>query len=109
MFFGSLLIVFLHDGVLKYMIDEDNETERQKAFMQNVNAEGREFDPSYAGNYQPIKPTLPEVAPKEEVKSSLADYSKEVKGGDEPDDNLTNQINNLMSTKPKAFGGNPFM
>lgn len=59
MFFGSLLIVFLHDGVIKYLFEEEHQEKRNEVFMQNTTAEGRDFDPVYSTNYKPIKPNLP--------------------------------------------------
>jgi hypothetical protein len=57
MFFGSLLVIFLHDGVLRYLIDDENQNLKAEAFMQNTTSGGREYDPSYGGLYKPVNPT----------------------------------------------------
>ncbi len=56
MLFGSLLIVFLHDGVIKYMNDEKLEAAASSSFMQNTTMEGRQYDPAYGSTYKLINP-----------------------------------------------------
>lgn len=56
MCFGSLLIIFLHDGVLKYMMEEQFTTRDSEHFMQNTTMQGRISDPSYSDLYKPISP-----------------------------------------------------
>ncbi len=62
MLFGTMMIVFLHDGVIKYMIEEEYVTKDNEYFMQNTTIEGRKADPSYSSIYKPISP-LSQVAP----------------------------------------------
>jgi hypothetical protein len=57
MTFGSLLIIFLHDGVLKYMLEEEEEAKQAEYFMQNTTMEGRVADPAYGAMYKTISPT----------------------------------------------------
>lgn len=56
MFFGSLLFIFLHDGVVRYMTEEAHNEQQSVAFMQNITQTGRTADPSYATMYKPIVP-----------------------------------------------------
>jgi hypothetical protein len=56
MLFGSMLIVFLHDGVIKYMNDEKLEAAASSSFMQNTTMEGRQYDPAYGSTYKLINP-----------------------------------------------------
>lgn len=56
MFFGSLLVIFLHDGVVRYLAEEDRNEKQADAFMQNITQTGRTADPSYASMYKPIAP-----------------------------------------------------
>ncbi len=62
MFFGTMLIVFLHDGVIKYIIEEEYTEKDNEYFMQNTTLEGRRADPSYSGMYKIVSPLAP-VAP----------------------------------------------
>ena len=54
---GTLLVIFLHDGVLKYMMEEESAEDDADAFMQNTTMGGRQADPSYGMMYQQIAPT----------------------------------------------------
>lgn len=55
MFLSSLLIVFLHDGVMKFLAEEkDNELETTQ-FMQNTTLEGRANDPAYQNLYKKVQ------------------------------------------------------
>lgn len=56
MFFGSLLVIFLHDGVVRYITEESHNEKQAEAFMQNITQTGRVADPSYASMYKPIIP-----------------------------------------------------
>ncbi len=58
MFFSSLLVIFLHDGVIKYMMEEDLTSKDSEDFMRNTTMQGRLSDPSYAQMYKPIQPTI---------------------------------------------------
>jgi hypothetical protein len=53
---STLLIIFLHDGVLKYMMEEEQESESSESFMRNTTMEGRLSDPSYGSTYQMVNP-----------------------------------------------------
>ena len=57
MFASSLLVIFLHDGVVRYMYEEEKEAHVSEAFMQNITMIGRENDPSYGSMYKTIDPT----------------------------------------------------
>lgn len=59
MFFGTLLIVFLHDGIIKYMMEEEFTTKDNEYFMQNTTMQGRVADPSYSSMYKPVPPQAP--------------------------------------------------
>jgi hypothetical protein len=63
MLFGSLLIIFLHDGVIKYMMEEEFSNKDSEEFMRNTTMQGRMSDPSYAQLYKPIQPKLQETQP----------------------------------------------
>ncbi len=69
MFFGTLLVIFLHDGVVKYMMEENFSARDAEAFMQNTTMQGRTMDPSYADMYRPIAPQY--VAPPPVVQTPL--------------------------------------
>lgn len=56
MFFGSLLVIFLHDSVVRFMMEEEYNEKQSEAFMQNITQTGRVADPSYAALYKPIVP-----------------------------------------------------
>ena len=53
---GSLLIIFLHDGVIKYMMEEEYSDKDSEEFMRNTTMQGRLADPAYAQMYKPIQP-----------------------------------------------------
>ena len=57
MFFTTLLIVFLHDSVLKYVFEEESTVSSNDDFMRGVNLSGK--NPVYS--YESVKPTLDEV------------------------------------------------
>jgi hypothetical protein len=57
MFIGSLFIVFLHDGVIRHLYDEENAQDKSDTFLQGATIEGRSKDPSYAPMYKTITPT----------------------------------------------------
>lgn len=57
MFFGSLLVIFMHDGFLRHMTEESHTEKQSEAFMQNITQSGRAADPSYASMYKPITPS----------------------------------------------------
>jgi hypothetical protein len=56
MFFSSLLVIFLHDGVIKYMMEEESAALDADDFMQNTTMRGRLADPAYGGLYKTISP-----------------------------------------------------
>ncbi len=56
MFFGSLLVIFLHDGVVRYIMEDERQNLAADSFMQNATQGGREYDPSYGSLYKPINP-----------------------------------------------------
>lgn len=57
MTFGSLLLVFLHDCVLKYMIEEERHAIDAEDLMRNTTDEGKENDPVY-GSYSKVSPGI---------------------------------------------------
>lgn len=61
MMFTSLLVVFLHDGVLKFMAEEERELQLSESFMRNITEEGRSRDPVYGNAYRTINPLAPPV------------------------------------------------
>jgi hypothetical protein len=64
MFFGTALIIFLHDSVLKYMIQEEGDADSDVNIMRNTTSEGRVADPAYASLYTPINP-VPQPIPQQ--------------------------------------------
>jgi hypothetical protein len=73
MFFGSLLVIFLHDGVVRYMTDEARNQVEAEAFMQNMTQTGRVADPSYASMYKPIIPTQPNQSAQQPAATGAAE------------------------------------
>jgi len=63
MTFSSLLVIFLHDGVIKFMAEEERELQLSEAFMRNITEEGRSRDPVYGNVYRPINPVPPQLPP----------------------------------------------
>lgn len=70
MFFGSLLVIFLHDGIIKYDMEEKFTTRDSDAFMQNTTMQGRISDPSYADLYKPIAPVSQPISSQPVVQST---------------------------------------
>lgn len=70
MFFGSLLVIFLHDGIIKYTMEEEFTTRDSDAFMQNTTMQGRTSDPSYADLYKTVAPVAQPVLSPPIVQSS---------------------------------------
>jgi hypothetical protein len=58
MLFSSMLVVFLHDCVVKSQINEQHDEDSATDFMRNATMEGRQNDPSYASTYKPINPAI---------------------------------------------------
>jgi hypothetical protein len=71
MFFGSLLVIFLHDGIIKYTMEEEFTTRDSDAFMQNATMQGRISDPSYADLYKTVAPVAQPVPSPPVVQSPL--------------------------------------
>ena len=63
MFFGTLLIVFLHDNVLKYITEEELSAKESGYFMQNTTINGRSADPSFSSMYKVVSPNAPPIQP----------------------------------------------
>jgi hypothetical protein len=61
MFLGTMVVVFLHDGVIKYMLEEEHAADKSEEFMQNTTIGGREYDPAYSNMYKPIVPNAPKL------------------------------------------------
>jgi hypothetical protein len=85
MLFGSLLIVFLHDGVIKAQYSEQQDDEAAAAFMRNTTMEGRQYDPSYGSTYKQISPTITSSIPP--APTSPTSPTNIVKGGVEETSN----------------------
>lgn len=86
MFFGTLLVIFLHDSVLKFMLEEERAAVESESFMKNTTIEDR--DPVYGSLYTPIKPgtqSKPEAPPA-----------------------VPAEDNTLPVIKPPRTGGNPY-
>jgi hypothetical protein len=56
MFMGTLLVVFLHDGVIKYMIREEIENKQYEEVVNNATKFGGDADPVYGSSYKIIQP-----------------------------------------------------
>lgn len=54
MFFGSLIVVFLHDSVLKHMFEENHTANVSSDFMRGT----IQKDPAYGDSHYEVKPTL---------------------------------------------------
>lgn len=52
---SSFLIIFLHDGIIKYALEEEHQEKNNESFMRGTTIGGR--DPVY-GNYQNINPYM---------------------------------------------------
>lgn len=100
MFFGSLLVIFLHDGVVRYMADDARNQAESEAFMQNITQTGRIADPSYASLYKPIVPNQPTQ------QSSSTTGAAETVGADETVEVITLPTTFVVSETP-TLGGAP--
>ncbi len=58
MFFGALMVIFLHDGVMKHIFEEEYAEKESEDFMQNTTSQGRIADPAYADMYKPVSPII---------------------------------------------------
>lgn len=86
MFFGTMLIVFLHDGVIKYMMEEEFAEKDSEQFMQNATMHGRIADPSYSNMYKTVSPVsaplnAPVVTPEVDPNPSPDTATDTVSGG----------------------------
>lgn len=104
MMFGSLLIIFLHDGVLKYMFKEELDANEADDFMNNVNQEGRVSDPTYSISHRQINPqNAPPVAP------PVAQPVVTGSGAHEAESIVENSsADRLANIRPPVKAGNPF-
>ena len=108
MFFGSLLVVFLHDGVIKHMIEEQYETSKAMDFMESATMEGRQNNPAYSNLYQKIDPTqsnvpvinLSNIQSQPEEKTVSGDATSRSSG------DATSR--NLVGPRPPQMPRNPF-
>jgi hypothetical protein len=137
MTFTTLLVVFLHDGVIKYMIDEEREMQLSESFMQNITEEGRARDPVYGNAYrninpgmqsqsqpqpqmqplpipqQPIQPIQPAGTPVNNLPQSVSEQQVPVKGGT---DIIISAVEGgsitggrvLRGPTPPKYTGNPY-
>jgi len=112
MLFGSLLIIFLHDGVIKYMMEEEYSSKDSDELMRNLTIQGRTADPSYERNYNLIKPQLAvqepapiQFAPLTNVNSNISSTNANMNSTNMNSTNNTSSTNNnmLSSTTPPVF------
>jgi hypothetical protein len=97
MFLGSLFIVFLHDGVLTYMIKEEHSKNNSDALIQDVFEDAPNSITSRPPAKAPIKIQDTET---EILEDNIS----------EPDDTPTqlNTRGSLSGPKPPVTGGNPY-
>ena len=95
MFLGSLFVVFLHDGVLTYMIKEEHSKNNSDALIQDVFEDAPNSMMTRVPTKVPVKPNVAEI---------LEDNVSE------PDDTPTqlNTSGSLSGPKPPITGGNPY-
>jgi hypothetical protein len=63
MFGITLLVVFLHDGILKYVFEEEASSKSSENFMRGTTIEGRQNDPAYGNSYIMVNPQAPQSTP----------------------------------------------
>jgi len=114
MVFGTLLIVFLHDSVLKFTIVEELEGKEADAFMQNATLYGRQQDPSYGSLYREIIPSNQSVQINQpaqipaQIPAPAQTPASVQTGAYEPSDTLRLNNQTLGGFHAPKSGGNPF-
>ena len=111
MFFGSLLVIFLHDGVVRYLTEEERNEKQADAFMQNITQTGRTSDPSYAAMYKPI---TPQINTPQTASQSTSQTVAQTTGAAEPDEPERQEPPSsplpstfVVSDRPAVSGGAP--
>ena len=107
MFLGSLFVLFLHDGVLTYMIKEENNKTNADSLIQDV------LDEAPRSNMRPFdnKPVFKPVknSPLNSPRNILQDQTEEPE--EHIIDDTPTQLNtrgSLAGPKPPISGGNPY-
>jgi hypothetical protein len=95
MFFGSLLTIFLHDGVLKYMMEEELSTKDSDDFMRNITLVGRKSDPAYSDMYNLVQPNQSSQQSQLPVKTSQNNQLSQ-----QGQNNPPNQLETPVVNKP---------
>jgi hypothetical protein len=58
MFMSSLIVIFLHDGIIKYMFEEQMDTKKMDSMMMGTTIDDREKFALYNSDRNMVKPTL---------------------------------------------------
>lgn len=107
MFFGSLLVIFLHDGVIKFMMEEDFAAKDSDAFMQNSTMQGRMADPAYADLYKTVSPQVQQTSPQTQAQLNQTSAPTPL-AQTETDTIRGGSIGGLMPIKPNRNQRNPY-
>jgi septal ring-binding cell division protein DamX len=104
----TLIVVFLHDGVIKYMMEAEQENNTDTNFMRNTTMEGRAMDPSYGSSYKTINPTpqpaIPSPVPSPAPSPVATPTAPVVSGGDS-----LRGFGKLGGVKPPNRTSNPYV
>jgi len=83
MFLGSLVVVFLHNSVIKYYYEEKHNNAASLDIIRGINANNRD---AVYGNYQSIQPS-----------STQQNQDSQTSQDNKQDDNLNDAINTLLN------------
>lgn len=116
MFFGSLLVVFLHDGVIKHTIEEANGDRESTDFMRGTTMEGKDI---VYGQTRPVQPSAVQpsavqsnAGPSNVMQSNTVqsvESQVQVTGGDGGEDILLFGGSELPEIKPVKAGVNKYL
>ena len=104
MFFISWVVIFLHDGVVRYTFNDKQNENTSDDFMHNMIHK----DPIY-GNYTPITPTQPNTVQLNTVQTNTIQPNEQV-----PAKIVINSNDDIIGagylggSHPPVIGGNPY-
>lgn len=106
MFFTSLLVIFLHDGVIKFMFEEEHQSKAADDMMRGVSVVGR-GDDVYAVGHRAISPSLADAV--NEMKLSIDEPAAPVVVKAPPVVSIVEGGNSVLTgAKPIKARLNPF-
>lgn len=106
MFFGSLLVVFLHDGVIKHTIEEANGDRESTDFMRGTTMEGKDI---VYGQTRPVQPSAVQPSAVQSNTVQSVEPQVQVTGGDGGEDILLFGGSELPEIKPVKAGVNKYL